>query len=118
MSLILALVLQVGPFTGADPRPVSPVPLELQNRTRRQSASPPAPGLPATPLPLSERLRACLVEANTAPANALTTANGWRAGRFGADAAPAQTAPATSAMPPAHPPLAPAASGGKATAAK
>lgn len=89
MSLILALVMQVGPFTGADPRPVSPVPLELQNRTRRQASPPPSPLLPATPLPLSERLRTCLVEANTAPANALTTANGWRAGRFGADAAPA-----------------------------
>lgn len=89
MSLLLALVLQVGPFTGADPRPVSPVPLELQNRTRREAAPPPSPALPAAPLPLSERLRTCLVEANTAPANALTTANGWRAGRFGADAAPA-----------------------------
>jgi EpsD family peptidyl-prolyl cis-trans isomerase len=36
----------------------------------------------------------------------------------GADAAPAQTAPAASAMPPAHPPVAPAAAGGKAPAAK
>ena len=36
----------------------------------------------------------------------------------GADAAPVQTAPAASAMPPAHPPVAPAAAGGKAPAAK
>jgi tetratricopeptide (TPR) repeat protein len=87
MSIILALVLQVGPFAGPDPRPVSPLPLELQNRPAREIVRQ-AP-LPSAPLPLSERLRTCLLEAGTAPAGALSTANAWRAGRMGADAAPA-----------------------------
>jgi Flp pilus assembly protein TadD len=38
MSLLLAVLLQVGPFT-PDARPASPLPPELQNRSRRHRAS-------------------------------------------------------------------------------
>ncbi len=42
MSLLLAVLLQVGPFT-PDARPASPLPPELQNRSRRHQAAAPPP---------------------------------------------------------------------------
>lgn len=76
MSLILALLLQVGP----NPRgtPASPLPPELLERTPRQTEAPPPPDLPA-------KLRECLDGIYVDPNAALTRADGWAATASAAD---------------------------------
>ncbi|MEO5597708.1 MAG: tetratricopeptide repeat protein [Novosphingobium sp.] len=43
MSLLLAVLMQVGPFSSPDARPASPLPPELQNRSRKHQADAPPP---------------------------------------------------------------------------
>lgn len=69
MSLILAVLLQVGPNPAGTP--ASPFPPELLDRTPRQTeAPPPQPDLPA-------KLRECLDAIYVDPTAALTRADGW-----------------------------------------
>ena len=77
MSLILAVLLQVGPNpTGT---PSSPFPPELLDRTPRQAqAAPPPPDLPA-------QLRECLDAIYVDPTAGLTRADGWVATATAAD---------------------------------
>ena len=84
MSLLLALILQVGPFTSAQERPVSPVPAELRERNLRESAA-------DAPLDPAARLRGCLNAAEASPAAALVDARAWLAASSGADRALAQS---------------------------
>lgn len=82
MSILLALLFQVGPFTGVQERPVSPVPAELRERRPRESVSP-------TPSP-SGKLRDCLNAAQASPAAALVNGQTWLTAASGAERALAQ----------------------------
>lgn len=69
MSFLLALLAQVGPFVGAQERPVSPLPPEMQQRSLPQRAPAPPPG----------RLQQCRQLAGSAPLDAIGVANEWLA---------------------------------------
>ena len=73
MSMILALLLQVGPFPSGGSSTVSPLPPEMQNRTAPRRAAP--VDQPALPRPQN-----CLTLAETDPAAALAEADSARAG--------------------------------------
>lgn len=68
MSVILAILLQVGPHPRATP--ASPLPPELLERTPRQTETTPPPDLPA-------QLRECLAAGTTNPADGLARADQW-----------------------------------------
>ena len=77
--LATPLAAQVGPFTPPGAREASPLPPELRNRKPRVKAPPPAPALPAPPVPerAGGELRACLDLAASDPAAAEQSARGW-----------------------------------------
>lgn len=79
MSLLLALVLQAGPWVTARERPISPLPPEMRNRPARSA---PVVALPPV-LAVDERLRDCLSEAASAPTLAAQNARAWRDGADG-----------------------------------
>lgn len=68
MSLVLAILLQVGPH--AQTSPASPFPPEMLERTPRQVEAPPQPDLPI-------KLRECLNAVTANPADGLTRADQW-----------------------------------------
>jgi tetratricopeptide (TPR) repeat protein len=81
-ALMLAsapLAAQVGPFTPPGAREASPLPPELRDRKPRAKAQPPAPALPAPPVPerAGGELRACLDLAASDPAAAEQSARAW-----------------------------------------
>ncbi len=74
MSLILALLMQVGPFAGSGASQGIPQPPAAGQRKVPKKAAPP-PNLP--PPPVTGRLQACLDDAEAGPADAIDTAEDW-----------------------------------------
>lgn len=74
MSLLLAILAQVGPFPQSGTRPVSPLPPEIIERKRSERVP-----NPVTPLPqrLSGQLADCVVLANADPSAAANKASEW-----------------------------------------
>ncbi len=78
MSLLLALLAQIGPFPQSGTRPVSPLPPEILERKRTESQRQAvAPALP--PLQHSASLSACLAVAKDDPSTAAENAELWLA---------------------------------------
>ena len=75
MSLLLALMLQVGPFSGGIEQPASPLPQEIRDRKARPNRT---GGATVTDADTPPRLRECLAAAEDTPANALANARTWR----------------------------------------
>lgn len=76
MSLLLALIMQAGPWVTARDRPVSPLPPEMRNRPAR-TAPVVAPAFQPL-LKVDARLQSCLTEAASAPTLAAQSARAWR----------------------------------------
>jgi len=74
MSLLLAMLLQVGPAPGALDKPASPLPRELRERPARREPPPPIAELPA-PLPCPEDIAGAESRVASARGLALAAAN-------------------------------------------
>jgi len=74
MSLLLALLLQVGPAPGPLDKPASPLPRELRERRERPTQSTPPPDL-STPLPCPEDVAGAESRVASARGLALAAAN-------------------------------------------
>lgn len=81
MSLLLALLMQAGPWVTARERPVSPLPPEMRNRPARVQPRT-APPLPPV-VKGDSRLQSCLAEATSAPTLAAQSAQAWRSSAEG-----------------------------------
>ncbi|MEP7221333.1 MAG: tetratricopeptide repeat protein [Novosphingobium sp.] len=78
MSLLLAVLMQVGPFSSPDARPASPLPPELQDRSRRHRTTAALPPLlrRAEPVECTEAIKADPVSAAAGAQAALAKASG------------------------------------------
>ena len=79
MSLLLALLAQIGPFSGAPsiPRPA----VEGREGTRPRATAKAAPRI--SPPPRPSRMQLCLAQAESEPEQAAASANGWLANAAG-----------------------------------
>ncbi|MDG2002272.1 MAG: hypothetical protein P8J20_02980 [Novosphingobium sp.] len=88
MSLLLAILAQIGPFPQSGMPPVSPLPPEIleRKRTERERVSVPADPPPS---PLSLALAECLVKVKNDPVSAADSAAKWLAEATGVEQAEA-----------------------------
>lgn len=85
MSLLLALLAQIGPHASGGAQPVSPLPPEIlereeQERRRTQGASSPPPASATSAVrtaPVSQQLADCLEEVRSGPSTATEAAATW-----------------------------------------
>jgi len=78
MSLLLALLAQIGPFPQSNTGPVSPLPPEIVERKRQESEAPRAPvPVPPPARPVSGALGDCLALARSEPSSGADSARAW-----------------------------------------
>jgi tetratricopeptide (TPR) repeat protein len=90
MSILLALLAQVGPFATPGPQPASPLPPEIIERKQQEKAKrqrQPAPAATPQPAPPPSELDNCLAGVSADPLAAVDAAQAWLAKAKGPEAA-------------------------------